>query len=81
LRRADRSFAKKADADDHPIAFARDHFALWLLVHSGGIQYWHLLVTSSLLGLVNTLDMPLRQSFVVEMVGHDDLMNAIALIL
>ncbi len=54
-------------------------FALWLLVHSGGIQYWHLLVTSSLLGLVNTLDMPLRQSFVVEMVGHDDLMNAIAL--
>ena len=54
-------------------------FALWLLVHSGGIQYWHLLVTSSLLGLVNTLDMPLRQSFVVEMVGHNDLMNAIAL--
>jgi len=54
-------------------------FALWLLVKSGGIQYWHLLVTASLLGLVNTLDMPLRQSFVVEMVGHEDLMNAIAL--
>ncbi|MDD4312577.1 MAG: MFS transporter, partial [Eubacteriales bacterium] len=54
-------------------------FVLWLLVHSGGIQYWHLLVTASLLGLVNTLDMPLRHSFVVEMVGHDDLMNAIAL--
>ena len=54
-------------------------FALWLLVRSGGIQYWHLLISASLLGLVNTLDMPLRQSFVVEMVGHDDLMNAIAL--
>ena len=54
-------------------------FALWLLVQSGEIQYWHLLVSASLLGLVNTLDMPLRQSFVVEMVGHDDLMNAIAL--
>ena len=54
-------------------------FAVWLLVRSGAIQYWHLLVSASLLGLVNTLDMPLRQSFVVEMVGHDDLMNAIAL--
>jgi len=54
-------------------------FALWLLVHSGNVQYWHLLISASLLGLVNTLDMPLRQSFVVEMVGHDDLMNAIAL--
>ncbi len=54
-------------------------FALWLLVRSGGIQYWHLLVTATMLGFVNTLDMPLRQAFVVEMVGHDDLMNAIAL--
>ena len=54
-------------------------FVLWLLSRTGEIQYWHLLVTASLLGLVNTLDMPLRQSFVVEMVGHDDLMNAIAL--
>ncbi len=54
-------------------------FALWLLASSDSIRYWHLLVTASLLGLVNTLDMPLRQSFVVELVGHDDLMNAIAL--
>lgn len=54
-------------------------FVLYLLASSGGIRYWHLLVTASLMGLVNTLDMPLRQSFVVELVGHDDLMNAIAL--
>ncbi len=54
-------------------------FILWVLAHSGGIRYWHLLVTASMMGVVNTLDMPLRQSFVVEMVGHDDLMNAIAL--
>lgn len=53
--------------------------ALALLVLSGRIRYWHLLITSALMGFVNTLDMPLRQSFVVEMVGHDDLMNAIAL--
>lgn len=54
-------------------------FALFLLAWSGKIQYWHLLITSTLLGIVNTFDMPSRQSFVVEMVGHDDLMNAIAL--
>ena len=54
-------------------------FVLWLLVQSGGIKYWHLLITATLLGFVNTLDMPLRQAFVVEMVGHEDLMNAIAL--
>lgn len=52
---------------------------LALLVWSGHIQYWHLLVSATLLGFVNTLDMPSRQAFVVEMVGHDDLMNAIAL--
>lgn len=53
--------------------------ALSLLVLSGRIRYWHLLITATLMGVVNTLDMPLRQAFVVEMVGHDDLMNAVAL--
>ena len=54
-------------------------FALFLLVWSGKIQYWHLLVSSTLLGIVNTLDMPSRQTFVAELVGHGDLMNAVAL--
>lgn len=54
-------------------------FAVWVLVASGRIQYWHLLISASLLGCVNTLDMPLRQALVVELVGHDDLVNAIAL--
>jgi predicted MFS family arabinose efflux permease len=31
------------------------------------------------MGFANTLDMPARQSFVVEMVGKDDLVNAVAL--
>ncbi|HEV8716097.1 MAG TPA: MFS transporter [Candidatus Binatia bacterium] len=38
-----------------------------------------LLVLALLLGLINALDMPTRQSFVVELVGREDLMNAIAL--
>jgi MFS family permease len=43
------------------------------------VQYWHILVLAFLLGVINTIDMPTRQSFFVEMVGKEDLMNAIAL--
>jgi len=43
------------------------------------IEYWHVLVLAVVLGLVNTLDIPARQAFVVEMVGKESLMNAIAL--
>ena len=53
--------------------------ALAILTWSGKIQYWHLLITSSLLGIVNTFDMPARQAYMVELAGHDDLMNAIVL--
>ncbi len=40
---------------------------------------WMLLVLAGFYGLVNALDMPTRQSFIVEMVGREDLPNAIAL--
>jgi MFS family permease len=36
-------------------------------------------VLAALLGIVNAFDIPGRQAFIVEMVGKDDLMNAIAL--
>jgi MFS family permease len=52
---------------------------LAILVLSGHIKYWHILVAATALGFVNTLDMPARQSFVVELVGKEDLMNGIAL--
>src|SRR5438034_388617 len=52
---------------------------LWILVASGQIQIWEVLVLASLLGLTNSVDMPTRQAFVVEMVGREDLPNAIAL--
>lgn len=52
---------------------------LALLVWTGQVRYWHLLIMSTALGIINTLDMPTRQSFVVELAGRDDLMNAIAL--
>src|SRR5207302_5408241 len=52
---------------------------LWMLIVTGAIQLWHVLVLASLLGLTNSLDMPTRQAFVAEMVGREDLPNAIAL--
>src|SRR5438876_7372193 len=52
---------------------------LWILVVTGNVQVWEVLVLASLLGLTNSVDMPTRQAFVVEMVGREDLPNAIAL--
>jgi MFS family permease len=49
------------------------------LVWTNQIQLWHVYLLAFGLGLVNSVDMPTRQSFVVEMVGRTDLMNAIAL--
>jgi MFS family permease len=43
------------------------------------VQVWHVFVLAALLGVVNAFDIPGRQSFLVDMVGKDDLMNAIAL--
>ena len=49
------------------------------LVYFHAVAVWHVFVLAFLLGLVNTVDMPARQSFVVEMVGAEDVANAIAL--
>ena len=43
------------------------------------IQVWHIFVLAALLGVVNAFDIPARQAFLVDMVGREDLMNAIAL--
>lgn len=52
---------------------------LGLLTWAGVVQIWHIYLLAFLLGTVNAFDMPARQAFVVEMVGREDLMNAIAL--
>ena len=43
------------------------------------VTYWHVLVLALLLGVVGALDSPIRQSFVVEMVGKEDLPNAVGI--
>jgi MFS family permease len=54
-------------------------FILAVLTLTHRVQVWHIFVLAALLGLVNAFDIPGRQSFLVDMVGKDDLMNAIAL--
>ena len=54
-------------------------FLLSALVWTGAVRYWHVATLAFLLGIVNTADIPARQSFIVEMVGPEDLINAIAL--
>ena len=50
----------------------------WLTL-SGRIQVWHIFLLAGLLGVVNAFDIPGRQAFLIDMVGKEDLMNAIAL--
>lgn len=52
---------------------------LALLTLSGRIEVWQLLALAAMLGVANGFDIPARQSFVVELVGRQDLVNAIAL--
>ncbi|MGH2557977.1 MAG: MFS transporter [Thermomicrobiales bacterium] len=49
------------------------------LVWTDRVELWHVYVLAFGLGTVNAFDMPTRQSFVFEMVGKDDLVNAVAL--
>jgi MFS family permease len=54
-------------------------FVLAALTFSGLVQVWHVVLLAVCLGAVNSFDSPTRQAFVVDMVGRDDLPNAIAL--
>ncbi len=56
-------------------------FLLGLLVLFNLVHIWHIIILSLCLGVINAFEVPMRQSFVVEMVGRDKeaLPNAIAL--
>lgn len=53
--------------------------AVLTLTHVIDHRVWLIFVLAALLGVVNAFDIPGRQSFLVDMVGKEDLMNAIAL--
>ncbi|HEY1403587.1 MAG TPA: MFS transporter [Pyrinomonadaceae bacterium] len=54
-------------------------FALAFLTLTGSVAVWHVYVLAALLGIVNAFDIPSRQAFVADLVGREDLVNAIAL--
>jgi MFS family permease len=54
-------------------------FLLAGLVYSGHIAVWHVAVIGFFFGITNAFEIPTRQSFIIDLVGKDDLMNAIAL--
>src|SRR5580692_12382930 len=54
-------------------------FGLGLLTISGIVQLWHVYVFAFLLGCVTAFDSPARHTFVAELVGENDLSNAVAL--
>ncbi len=53
--------------------------ALGLLVVSGAVQLWMVYVIALLFGVIDSIDNPTRQSFVLEMVGRDQVTNAVSL--
>ncbi|WP_328502626.1 MFS transporter [Streptomyces sp. NBC_00457] len=53
--------------------------ALAFLTITGHVEVWHVYVAAFAVGLATVLDNPARQSFVSEMVGPDQLQNAVSL--
>jgi MFS family permease len=54
-------------------------FALAALSYAQVVQVWQILLLAGVLGVVNAVDMPTRQAFVIEMVGREDVTNAVGL--
>jgi predicted MFS family arabinose efflux permease len=52
---------------------------LALLVATGHVEYWHVALLGLALGFANVVDQPARQSFLIEMVGRNDVSSAVAL--
>lgn len=52
---------------------------LGVLTIAGWVQPWHILLLALALGLVQAVETPVRQSFLSQLVPHEDLPNAIAL--
>src|SRR2546422_5278578 len=52
---------------------------LALLIVTDHVRYWHICVLALVWGIANTIDLPVRQAFVVELAGRTDVASAVAL--
>src|SRR6478672_2564976 len=75
---ADR-FPKRALLQVTQLALAVPALLLGLLAVTGVAQSWHVYVLAFVFGVGSAFDAPTRQSFVSEIVGPDDLTNAVGL--
>ena len=75
---ADR-FAKRTVLRVMQVAMAVPAALLGVLAVTGVVQTWHVFVLAFVFGIGRALEAPARQSFVPEMVGREELGNAIAL--
>ncbi len=75
---ADR-FPKRRVLQATQVAFMIPAGLLFVVAFTHTAQYWMVLVAAFLYGLVQVVDVPTRQAFAIELVGREDLMNAIAL--
>ena len=53
--------------------------SLAVLVVTGTVTIWHVLILAFCIGTVHSFEIPSRQSFIIELVGKEDLLNGIAL--
>jgi MFS family permease len=72
-------FSKKKILIFTQILFMLQAVVMTVLTYTGQIKYWHILILSVIFGLTQTLDMPARQSFFIDLVGTENLTNAISL--
>ncbi len=75
---ADR-FPKRTVLRCTQVAMAVPSAVLGVLAVTGAAQVWHVYLLAFVFGIGTAFDAPARQSFVVEMVGPDDLSNAVGL--
>src|SRR4051794_21895087 len=73
---ADR-FPKRRMLQVTQAAMAAPAFVLGILAITGAAQTWHVFVIAFVFGIATAFDAPARQSFVSEMVGPDELTNAV----
>src|ERR1019366_5176953 len=61
------------------IAMGIQALVLGVLTVTGAVRFWQIGVLAALLGVNNAFENPARQSFMLEMVGPEDLRNAVSL--
>jgi MFS family permease len=61
------------------IMFMLQAVLMTILTFTGLIQYWHILALSAIFGITQTFEMPARHLFFYDMVGEEDIANAVSL--